>query len=562
MALKSGKFISLIYALIVITILYFILAPVIGVVMYGISSGYGLGDPTQGLTRSVNYLKNSLQVSIPVTIIATTFGVIAAITLWRFKFFGRSFMRLIILAPLINPPFVGSIAFIMLFGRRGFISHNLLGLSISPFGYHGIVVMQSIGMATLAYLIISSAIKEINKDYEEAARNLGASESRIFFTVTLPMMAPEITVAAMLVFLASMSDFGTPLIIGGSFQTLASDLYLQIAGLYNMRTASISGLFLLAPCLLAFFIQKYYTGRKVYYSQSVSSQGIEYTRFHWAVKSLLIFFTGLFILFVITKYGFIIIGAFTERWGYDYTFTFRHIERLMDRETAPFLNSIRLAVGTAFVASLMGVFMAYILKTRKLFLAKQVEFLATLPAAVPGILFGIGYLVTFKYPLFGVGRQIFPEVTGIILLGTGIIIYIICIYRYLYVGLQTGYALMEHFDPNLEMASHNLGAGDFKTFTNVIFPQLKPAFSAAFLRNFTSTMTTLGAIIFLLLPRNKVVTQQILQIANSSEVGAAATMAMMLSLTSLSLLIVFKLILNYSYFAGSIKGFIRERRKL
>jgi len=553
MSLQASKPVIVLYILILISVVYFVLVPVISVVYYGISSG-GPVVVFQGTGRALLHLKNSLQVSMPVTLIATAFGLLAALTLWRVKFWGRSLMRLMVLFPLINPPFVGSIAFIMLFGKRGLISHNLLGLTVSPFGYHGIVVMQCIGLSTLAYLIISSAIKEINIECEEAARNLGASEGRIFFSVTLPLMIPEITVAAMLVFLSSMSDFGTPLIIGGNYQTLASDLYIQITGLYNMRTASLSGIFLLIPCLIAFFIQKYFSGRKAYYSQSVASENIEYTRIPAAVKGVLISLTGLFIFFVIIKYGFIALGAFTERWGYDFSLTLRHFKNLLGREFAPFINSVKLALGVALVSSLLGVIISYLLKTRKLFFARQLDFLATVPAAVPGILFGIGYLVTFKYPLFGVGRFIFPEMSPVILLGTGIIIYIICVYRYLYVGLKTGYALLEHLDPDLEPAANNLGAGDLKTFVHIIFPQLKPAFAAAFLRNFTSTMTTLGAIIFLLLPRNKVATQQILQVANSSEIGFAATLALMLSLLSLALLIVFQIIVNYQGLIGWFKS--------
>ncbi len=553
MSLQASKPVIVLYILILISVVYFVLVPVVSVVYYGISSGEP-GVVFQGTGRALLYLKNSLQVSMPVTLIATAFGLLAALTLWRVKFWGRSLMRLMVLFPLINPPFVGSIAFIMLFGKRGLISHNLLGLTVSPFGYYGIVVMQCIGLSTLAYLIISSAIQEINIDYEEAARNLGASEGRIFFSVTLPLMIPEITVAAMLVFLSSMSDFGTPLIIGGNYQTLASDLYLQITGLYNMRTASLSGIFLLIPCLIAFFIQKYFSGRQAYYSQSVASENIEYTSIPAAVKGILISLTGLFIFFVIIKYGFIALGAFTEHWGYDFSLTLRHFYKLLGREFAPFINSVKLALGVAVVSSLLGVVIAYLLKTRKLFCVRQLDFLATVPAAVPGILFGIGYLVTFKYPLFGVGRFIFPEMSPVILLGTGIIIYIICVFRYLYVGLKTGYALLEHLDPNLEPAANNLGAGDLKTFVHIIFPQLKPAFAAAFLRNFTSTMTTLGAIIFLLLPRNKVATQQILQVAGSSEIGFAATLALMLSLLSLLLLIVFQIIVNYQGLIGWFKS--------
>lgn len=528
-----------------ITILYFALLPILSVFYYGITSRSELRFSIQILQRVWSHMKNSLQVAVVVTILSTSFGLLASITLWRVKFLGRKLMRLFVLIPLINPAFVGSIAFIMLFGKRGLITHTLLGFEVSPFGFHGIVTMQSIGLATLAYLIISSAIKKTDTSYEEAARSLGASEGRIFRTITLPLMLPEITVAAMLVFLSSMSDFGTPIIIGGNFQTLASDLYLQITGLYNMKTASISGMFLFIPCFIAFFIQRHYSGKKLVYSHSILGEGIEYIRINRIVKFLLIGLTGIFVFFVVIQFAFIVIGAFTERWGYDYTFTLRYLKSILSKETAPFINSVKLAVVVSMISSLLGVLLAYIIKSKRYPITKQIDLLATLPAAVPGILFGIGYLVTFKYPLFGIGKFIFSDTQPIILLGTGIIIYIICIYRYLYIGLKSGYALMEHMNPNLEMAAINLGASERRVFFDIVFPMLKPAFNVAFLKNFTSTMTTLGAIIFLILPKNKVAVQQIFQVMTSSEVGAAAMMALMLSLLSLTLLGVFQFVFNH-----------------
>ncbi len=550
---RQPLLLKIFYGLLAFTILYFILVPIVSVFFYGLTSGTGGEISQQILPRVWRHLKNSLQVAATVTLLSTIFGLFASITLWRVRFRGRGLMRILVLMPLISPPFVGSVAFIMLFGKRGLITHTLLGFEVSPYGFHGIVTIQTIGLATLAYLLISSAIRQTDVTHEEAARTLGASEGAIFRTITLPLMIPEITVAAMLVFLTSLSDFSTPIIIGGGFQTLASDLYIQINGLYNMQTASISGMFLLLPCAVAFFIQRYYSGKNPVYSHAVSEEIIEYRRVSRKVKSTLIFFTGLFILFVLIQYSFIVIGAFTEHWGYNYTFTLRHLETILTKEIAPFINTVKLAIPVGVISSLLGVLLAYIIKSKHYPLTKQIDFLATLPAAVPGILLGIGYLVTFKYPLLGIGRFYLIEIKPVILLGTGIIIYLICIYRYLYVGMKAGYALLEHVNPNLEMAAMNLGASEQRVFFDIIFPLLKPAFSAAFLKNFTAAMTTLGAIIFLLLPKNKVAVQQVFQIMTSSEIGDAAMMALMLSLLSLVLLAMFHIILNFKEITSNLR---------
>lgn len=543
---KNNLFINVIYSLLIVFIVYFAFLPIISVIWQGIISGNSIGITYNDFIRSMSYLKDSLAVSLLTTILAITFGLIVSFTLNRIKFKGRRILKVLALLPLINPPFVGSIAFIMLFGRNGLITHKFLGLNISPYGWQGIVFIQTLGLGSLAYILISSSIKKIDISLEEAARNLGASESSILYTVTLPLMIPEISSAALLVFLASMADFSTPLIIGGNFQTLASDLYIQITGLYDMETATISGVFLLIPCIFAFIIQRYYVQRKVYFTDNLSLDNIEYNEIKPFTKYCLVSITAIFIGFVFLKYIFIIIGAFTEQWGYDYTFTLSHFKSIFNRNLYPFVNSVKLAFFVALFASFIGVLLSYLLHSKNLFMKSFVDFMAVIPAAVPGILFGIGYLVTFKYPILGVGRFIFKDFKPLILLGTGIIIYLICIARYLNIGLRAGYALLKHLNSDIEKASYNLGAGEIRTFFTIMIPLMKDAFFTAFFKNFATTMTTLGAIIFLLLPKNKVAVQQIFQIITSSVMGEAAAMSLLLSFLSLILLGFFYLIINGS----------------
>ena len=208
-----------------ILIFYFCSLPVISVILYGVN-GDGRAVTSSDITRALMLLRNSVALSLLVSVAAVGFGTIAT---WVVpdKFKGRG-MRVLMLLPLVNPAFVGSISFLMLFGKRGLITHQFLGLNISPFGWQGVFFLQVLGAITSAYLIISAAVRNTDVSTEEAARNLGASELQVLTRVTLPMMAPEITTAFLMVFLGSMADFTTPMIIGGRFRTLATDLYLQI----------------------------------------------------------------------------------------------------------------------------------------------------------------------------------------------------------------------------------------------------------------------------------------------------------------------------------------------
>jgi len=530
------------YYLLLCALFCFIAFPVLSVFLYGIFPLSATGDLRTMVLRSLPYLKNSFSIALVVTPAALFVGLAATLTVHRFASPLSRFLKPILLLSLIHPPFVGSIAFIMLFGRRGLITHNLLGLDVSPFGWHGVAFMQFLGLGSVAYLIISSSVERTNPLIEDAARNLGVTEWRIFRDITLRSMYPELSSAAVLVFLASMADFGTPLVIGGPFQTLASDLYIQITGLYDMRSASVSGILLLLPCITLFVYQRRLNRKKAYYSMALSGGSVSSRHYCPAVRNLFVGFTLLYALFILLKYGFILIGAFTEHWGYDYSLTLRHLLNVLKKDLSPFLNSIQLAFFTALFSSLFGVFLSYVVKTRKWAFLALSDVLATLPAAVPGILLGIGYLVTFKYPLLGIGRFVLKELPPLILLGTGIIIYIICIFRYMNVGLRTGYALLEHINPNIEEAARNLGQSENRIFSGIMLPLLSPAFRTSFFKIFSTTMTTLGAIIFLLLPSNKVAVQTIFQIITSSERGVAASMALLLSLTTALLLGFFRLL--------------------
>lgn len=521
---------------------YFSSLPILSVLFYGVSAD-GSRFTSAELVRILGLLRNSLCLSAGVTAAAVTLAVVAAFTLGRLQFKGQRFLRLMMLLPLVSPTFVGSLALIMLFGKRGLISHSLLHLNSSIYGWHGVFFLQVLGLTTVAYLVISGAVRGTDTVLEDAARNLGLSEGRIFFQVTLPMMLPEISAAALLTFLASMADFTTPLIIGGGFRTLASDLYVQITGLYDIKTASITGIFLLVPCFFAFLLQRFLTDRKKYESDLSSHGTVLYVGVSSTVRRLLIALTVLLTFAFCMTFLFTIVGAFTKAWGYDYTFTLDNLRTVLGKNPKTFVNPLRnsilLAVVTGVSASLLGTLLAYGIYRGKLICARFTDFICLFPAAVPGILFGIGYLVTFKYSLFGIGQAVLPSFPTIVLLGTSTIIYLICIARNINVSMKSCYALLEHIDPDLENAAYNLGASHWYTVLRVTLPLLKDAFSNSYIRVFSGTMTTLGAIIFLLLPKDKVAIQIIFQSITSEKMGVSCVMALTLSGITLLLMLLF-----------------------
>lgn len=527
--------------------IYFCLMPVFSVLVSGLQRGEGVIGAKEW-SRALGLLGNSVGLAVVVTFSSLCLATMAAFTLHRTRFRGRQVCKLLMLLPLVNPSFVGSISFIMLFGRRGLITHQLLGLSISPFGWHGVFVLQSIGFTTLAYLMISAAVQNVDTQLEEAARNLGAQEREVFLRVTLPMMMPEILSAGLLVFLGSMADFTTPMIIGGNFRTLATDLYIQITGLYNLPLASFSGVVLLMPCLLVFVLQYRMAHRKRYYGDASQSTATVYEQLpvwlHRVLIGITVTMIGLFVINIL----FVFVGAFTVSWGADYSFTWKHLETVLESNLQKYLiplwNSIALSVFTGVASSLLGVMAAYWIQRRMISYGKWLDAVTMLPATVPGILLGVGCLVTFRYPFFGIGKYVLTNQPPLILLGTTGIVYLVCIARNIHVSMKSCYAVLEHVDPEIEQAARNLGAGEWTIYRRVTLPLLKDAFANSFIKVFSSTMTALGVIIFLLMPRNKVIVQVLFQsMTGGLNLGVPAVLALMLSLVTLVLMLLFQLMM-------------------
>jgi len=527
--------------------IYFCFLPVFSVLLSGLQGNGGVIGAKEW-SRALGLLGNSVGLAITVTLASLFLASVAAFTLHRTRFKGRQAMKLLMLMPLVNPAFVGSISFIMLFGRRGLITHQLLGLSISPFGWHGVFVLQTIGFTTLAYLMISAAVQNVDTQLEDAARNLGAWEREVFLRVTLPMMMPEMTSAGMLVFLGSMADFTTPMIIGGNFRTLATDLYIQITGLYNIQLASFSGVVLLVPCLLVFVFQYRMANRKKYYGDASQSVETVYEQLPVWMHRLLIGITATMISLFVINIMFVFVGAFTVSWGADYSFTLKHLQTVLNSNLQmymkPLFNSIALAVFTGVGSSLLGVMAAYWIQRKMISYGKGLDAITMLPATVPGILLGVGCLVTFRYPFFGIGKWILTSQPPLILLGTTTIVYLVCIARNIHVSMKSCYAVLEHVDPEIEQAARNLGAGEWTIYRRVTLPLLKDAFANSFIKVFSSTMTALGVIIFLLMPRNKVIVQVLFQsMTGGLNLGVPAVLALMLSLVTLGLMLLFQLMI-------------------
>ena len=214
----------------------------------------------------IRAITNTLKVGFLVGILSAAVGLLFAyVEVYvkvRTKFMSGLF-KVVSMLPVVSPPFVLSLSMIMLFGKAGIITRHLLGIyDNNVYGFWGIAIVQTMTFFPVCYMMFRGLLKNIDPSMEEAARDMGASRFKVFSSVTLPLLLPGIGNAFLVTFIESIADFANPMIIGGSYDTLATTIYLQITGAYDKNGACAMAVVLLGITMLMFMVQKYYLEKK------------------------------------------------------------------------------------------------------------------------------------------------------------------------------------------------------------------------------------------------------------------------------------------------------------
>jgi iron(III) transport system permease protein len=469
---------------------------------------------------------NTMIIGVIAAGLATAIGTLVAYTLTLTDVPGKRWLRILTTLPLVSPPFAVSFAFILLFGRRGLITYDLLHITEwNIYGPHGIVLVQLVSDIPLATLILSAVFASISRDLEEAAEDLGGRPLYVLRTVTFPLVTPAILTAALLTFINAIADFGNPMLVGGGYQVLATQAFIQMIELFDLQLGAALAMLLLIPALAAFVLQHWITSKRSYVTVTSGARTGHIRKLPGLIKWPLYALVLGLAAFDVLLYGSIFLGAFVNNWGFDYTPTLRNLNALQG--AWPYLvNSLRVAVGAGLLGGLAGILLAWLV-TRQKFPGRQaLDFSATLMYAIPGTVIGIGYIIAFNAaPYFWTG--------------TFAIIIVAYAFRRLPVGLRTAVAAQRQIDPSLEEASLDLGASRLRTFTHITFPLLSRAFFAGVIYIFIRSMTDLSTAIFLQSGRTQLFTVRMFRVMvthTPSQAAAYAVLLIIIILVSLALL--------------------------
>jgi iron(III) transport system permease protein len=496
----------LLLALLVVAalVLAFIVYPQVQVIVSPGIGGYGdfLGGGTW--TRS---LRNSLEVMALSTTTAVLLGFVYAYAMVYSDMRWKPFFRLVGILPLLSPPFVVAAAYILLFGPRGIVTYGVFGQSPNILGLLGIWGVQTIAFFPFAYQLIADVLSRSDPRLEQAARNLGAGPWTVFRTVTLPLSRPGLGAAVLTTAIYVLEDFGNPALIGGVFTVLPTQAYGLISGFGDLPAAAAVSTILLILALTLYLAKIRLDGGRSFVTVTGRASSMPRPPVPPALSSACFVACLCLAGLILLVYGTLVVSSLTFAFPTNLTFTTQHLAYLSAHSDS-LRNSLVYGLVAAAFSAVFALFAGFLVERGSWPGRRILDFVLILPAAVPGIFFGIGYATAFNQPWLD-------------WLDRGVLIIISMIFWNIPVGYQAAVAGLRQIDRTMDEAATSLGASSLRGFWDVLRPMLGGSLRVGFVTTFVRAVTTLSVVIFLFTPPTTVATITIFQLVNDFNWGGA-----------------------------------------
>ena len=493
-------------AVIVAMMAFFLVVPLANVLKLALwtSDGPTLHYVANALRSSTNRegILNALLLGIITTAATTVLSMPLALANVRLKFAGKGLLSAMVLAPMILPPFVGAIGMRQLLGPQGVLNAALAALGlVDPaaatdwFMEHrflGVVVLQTLHLYPIMYLNLVAALANIDPSLEDAARNLGASRTTLFRRVTFPLMVPGYFAGAILVFLWSMTDLGTPLMF--EFRdVIAVQIFNSI---YEAGAPDPNALVLLLLAMVAviYYGAKLILGRGGHEMMARSVQAPAGRRAGAAATFACWMLFGAVILAAAMPHLMVILTSFSDQWSGTVLppilTTAHHREALSHDLTLPSIrNSFFYSLAATGLCAVVAIWVAQLLVRRRFLGRHLLDAMVMLPLAIPGLVLAFGYLNCY----YGIGKHLvdwglwsrnylYPEANPILLL---IVAYAV---RRLPYMVRSAVAGLQQTSRTLEEASLNVGASPLRTLLRITVPLVAANLIAGGILVFTFSM--------------------------------------------------------------------------
>lgn len=418
------------------------------------------------LTGLMNSLKLSFFVSLWVLVICIPIAYGIARTKMPFK----KTISALCTIPLVMPTFISAYAFIIMFGRSGWVTYiyeklGEEGMLIDPYSMTGIAIVQIFFFFPYALWPMVAAFQVTDQSLEEASRNMGAKGWLTFITVTFPLALPGMLSTLLVIFAVSFSDFGTPIILAPTdLNLIVVDAYREMSGFFNWGGAAILTVVMIAVAGVVYWLQNYLLKGKDYGILSGKPKNMRLNE-NKTVTIPLAIFSGFVVLIPILAMVTVILQSFATTWGKDPLpsgYTLEHYRTIFTSSLGNIQNSLILAGGALILSVIISVFVSYFVVRHR---STTLDFMTTIPLIVPGIAFGIALIQTFN-------------TAPLQLSGTALILIIAYSIRRLPYMVRSTVGTMRAIKQDIEEAAVNLGATTLTAAATVVGPLMLPGIAA------------------------------------------------------------------------------------
>jgi len=508
---------ALLLALPVLGLLLFFVHPLLTVLWRSVTDANGaftlanyarlFDDP--GLPRAALH---SLSIGVATTCTTMALGLGLAMALHRSRLPGKFLIRGTLLLPMLAPSLVLGLGLVCLLGRNGLI-HRLTGLPTDIYGFWGLLIANTLYGLPQVVIIVSAALERTPARHYDAAESMGATPWRQFIDVTVPRLRFALLAAAFLVFTETLTDFGSAVVVGGSYRVLAMEIYSEVVGQLDFAMGATLGVVLLAPALLSVWLGRLAKRRQ---DSGDASPGRALVPAPHRLRDILLGALAVLALVpVVAVVGTVAYVSIVKLWPYDRTLTLANYTGGMPDGYGPVATSL----GVSLLAAVVGVVVIFALaaglRRASPRIARPLQVLASLPAAVPGMVLGLGYVLTFNH----------GALSGWFY-GSAAIVAACSLYHYhaqAFLTMQTG---MRQVPDALEDAVASFGGDTRHVLRDAVLPFAMPAAVSAFFYLFMRSLVTLSGVIFLVTPGLGLASVAVMRLDENGFLAQAAAYAM------------------------------------
>ena len=484
----------------------------------------GLGNyaeyfSTPALSVSIG---NTIYISVFTAIVSTLIGFVYAYGVTRTNIKGKQFFRYAALIPLFLPTVVHGLSLVYLFGVQGVVTN--LGWDIGLYGKTGIILSEIIYTFPQSFLMFYIALNYADGRLYEAAETMGCGNLKKFRYITVPSVKYTLINSLFVCFTLAFTDFGAPKVVGGSYNVLATDIYKQVAGQFNMNMGAVVGTLLLIPAIISFAVDRI-TSRKE--SGAISSKASA-LRIKDSMPRDVVFYVicGGVTLCLFIMVAVLFMGAFTKYYPYEMGFTLEHFnfsESIGGIQS--FINSVVMSLLSAVAGTAFVFIYVYLVERSKSSRVLKVigRLLSSIPLALPGMVIGLSFIFFFNS----------PDNPLNFIYGTVAILVLANVVHFYSVPFVTASSALKKHDKDYENVADSMRIPLWKSFTRVIVPLSLPAILEIFLYYFMNSMVTVSAVVFLYSAQFKVASIAITHMEEAGDIAQAAAMSLLILLVNI-----------------------------